>query len=153
MIRIIALLATLFTALAVGLSPALAAGWQFGDEQSVHVLQDVEIVGEEGEALSLGYMTTTKNFVLPYALGDDGYILVVRDDPQSFYAITPEQITDWQDAGLLPDPLPTYEISLLDRVLGYLLWPTLALIAALYGFGFLRNRRKKLAPAATDIAA
>lgn len=137
---------SLLLACLLALSAPVAAQ-TFGNEETLHKLQDVEIVGAENEALSLGYKTTTHNILLPYTITDDGYVLVVRDDSKKFYTMTAEEIAGWQDAGLLPDPLPPYEISLLDRIMGHLLYPTLVLIALLYLVPWLRKRNKAKAAA------
>lgn len=136
-------LAAAFLASLLTVLPSAGAGMTFGAEESLHRLVDVEVVGENNEPLSLGYKTTTQNFLLPYTLSDDGYVLMPRDNSGNYYNMTEEDIARWQANGSLPDPLPAYDISLLDRVLGYLLWPTLVVIALLYLVPWLRKRRAR----------
>lgn len=142
-----ALLLVLSILLPLGASPA-AAAFNFGTDETLHRLVDVEVVGENGEALALGYKTSTQNFLLPYAISDDGYILIVKAEPGKYYGLPADQLAQWQAAGLIPDPLPPYEISLLDRVFGYALWPTLAIIALVYLVPMLRKRKAVAAAAA-----
>ena len=126
-------------------SAAPASALTFGEDEGLNKLVDVGVVGEKGEALALGYKTTTHNFLLPYSLSDDGYVLLSRRGGDTYYPITPEQTAAWQADGLLPKPLPPYTISTLDRIMGHLLWPTLVVIALVYLIPMLR--RKKAAPA------
>ena len=122
-------------------SAAPASALTFGEDEGLNKLVDVGVVGEKGEALALGYKTTTHNFLLPYSLSDDGYVLLPRSGGDTYYPITPEQISGWQANGLLPKPLPPYTISTLDKVMGHLLWPTLVVIALVYLIPMLRRRK------------
>lgn len=144
-----ALLVFVSLLLALGASPAQAA-FTFGAEETLHTLVDVGVVGQNGEALALGYKTTTQNFLLPYTIADDGYVLVVKGEKGKFYDLPEEQLAGWQASGLMPDPLPAYEIPLIERIFGYALWPTLVLIALIYLIPMLRKR--KAAAAATAAA-
>ncbi|MHB1102470.1 MAG: hypothetical protein ACYC0C_06780 [Devosia sp.] len=130
--------------LALGATPAQAA-FTFGAEESLHALVDVAVVGENGEALALGYKTSTQNFLLPYSISDDGYVLIVKGEKGKYYDIGDEQLANWQASGLMPDPLPPYEIAFVDRILGYALWPTLAVIALVYLIPLLRKRKAAVA--------
>lgn len=143
--RLIAI-ATLVAALLLAAMPANAQ--TFGDQEKLTKIQDVEIVGAENEPLSLGFKTTTKNFLLPYTISDDGYVLVVRNDSERFYTMSAEEIAGWQTSGLLPDPLPPYEVPLIDRILGYVLWPTLVVIVGIWFIQWRNSQKKKAAAAA-----
>jgi hypothetical protein len=123
--------------------PAHAAGMRFGDSEDLTTIVDVGVTGAEGEALMLGYKITTHNFLLPWSMSDDGYVLVVKDDTSTYYAMSEAEIAEWQQSGLLPDPLPVYEITLLDRVMGHLLWPTLVVIGIVLLVQAMRKRRKQ----------
>lgn len=148
--RVLLFIVSALLALAAG--PAQAA-FSFGAEETLHSLADVGVVGAEGEALALGYKTTTQNFLLPYTISDDGYVLVVKDDPGKYYSMTDEEVAAWQESGLLPDPLPAYEVPLVERILGYLLWPTLVVIGLVYGIAEWAKRRKAAAAAGGPGAA
>jgi hypothetical protein len=105
------------------------AGLKFGTRDSYHHLQDLTAKGPKGEALSLGYVTTTHFFMLPYKLSGD-YALLVRGaarDPSVrmrdvFHRLPPEKIAQMQRAGALPNPLPPYQHTIVDYLMGYVLW-------------------------------
>lgn len=140
------LAAGLFSCLMISAPPASAAGLSFGTDETTHTIQDVGVKGENNEDLMLGYKTSTEAFLLPYTIKDDGYVLVVKSDHDKYYDIPADMLPRWQQTGLLPDPLPPYQISALDQVFGHILWPTLVVIAIVYAVGYLRKR--KAAPAA-----
>lgn len=123
------------------LMSAPAQAFAFGATEELHTIADVGVVGEKNEALALGYKTTTQNFLLPYTISDDGYVLISKTESNTYYPIAGRQLIEWQAAGLLPDPLPTYEISMLDRLIGHALWPTLVVIGLVYLIQTLRRRR------------
>ena len=132
--------------------PAHAAGLMFGHDETLHRLVDVDVVGENDEKLSLGYMTSTESLLLPYTLRDDGYVLMPRDTSDTFYTFTDEELAGWQANGAMPDPLPPYEVPMLDRIMGYLLWPTLVVIGLVYLIPGLRRRRAAPADAPPPVA-
>lgn len=109
-----------FTLLAAQTTPAEARKYRFGDESKVHVIQDVDVKGAKGEPLVLGYLTTTKNFILPYMMTDNGHVLGVKGG-DGYYELKPEKITELQASGVLPKPLPAYKISMVDWAFGFLL--------------------------------
>src|SRR4051812_43903577 len=82
---------------------------RFGTRDSVQRLQDISVRGPNGEALSLGYVTTTHSFLLPYKMTGD-YVLVVRGQAKDlngrardvFHKLTNEKIGQMQRAGVLP---------------------------------------------------
>ena len=142
-------LAILVAAIALAIAAAMPAqaAYMFGDDESLTTMVDVGVTGSEGEALMLGHKTTTHNFLLPWSMSDDGYVLVRKSDTGQYYEMTEAEIAEWQQAGLLPNPLPAYEISLFDKVMGHLLWPTLAVIGVIYLVGFMRKRGKAMVAA------
>src|SRR5438874_1978432 len=85
----------------------------FGTWDKVQRLQDLTEKGPKGEALTLGYVTTTHSFMLPYKMTGD-YVLIVKAsarDPRAgdvFHRLPQEQIEKMQRAGALPNPLPAY---------------------------------------------
>src|SRR5690606_8461044 len=93
--RLLTLISVFLVALAFAL-PAQA--FDFGAEEKLHPLVDVELKGAEGEALTLGFKTTLNNFILPYSLSDDGYVLLVRGQEGQFYDLEPERVAEWQAA-------------------------------------------------------
>lgn len=128
-----------------------AQAFDFGADEKLHALVDVELKGAEGEDLTLGFKTTTQNFLLPYALSDDGYVLLVRGESGKFYDLEQERVADWQEAGLLPEPFPAYEVPLMDRVVSFGLYAALALALLVYVVPAIRKHRaKKLAAPAQE---
>src|SRR5436190_14788612 len=88
---------------------------RFGTRDSYQHLQDPNGKGPKGEALSLGYVTTTHSFILPYKMTGD-YALLVRGAGRDlngrridiFDRLPQEKIEQMQRAGALPNPLPPY---------------------------------------------
>ena len=125
------------TALAISLvaaPPAHAGKVMFGTEDSIEKIQDTKITGPKGEKLYLAHKFSIHSFIAPYMLSDDGYVLGVDGDTTRYFALEPAMLTDFQLRGLLPKPLPSYEIATFHYVFGYLLWEIVAGIAlwALY---------------------
>jgi hypothetical protein len=106
----------------------------FGQRDSLHHLQDLDLKSPGGEALYLGYMTSMNSFVLPYSVSDAGYVLGIKGESDKFYKLPKERLTQLQQAGALPDPLPRYQLKLLDYLFGYSLWLALVLIVILAPF-------------------
>jgi hypothetical protein len=125
-----------------------ASAAMFGKQEEIHKLTDVDITGQQGEPLYLGYKTTTLFIVAGLYITDDGYVFGVRDKSDQFISTTPEEIAKFQAQGLLPNPLPKYAIGMVDLLLGYSLWITLVIVAIVYGIGWLRKRGKSVDPAA-----
>jgi hypothetical protein len=126
---------------------ASAAG-MFGTQEDIHKLQDVEVTGQNGEKLYLGYKTSTLYVFAGVYVSDDGYVFGVRDKSDTYISTTPEEIAKFQGEGLLPNPLPKYSIGIVDLLLGYSLWIILAVLAVVYGVGWLRKRGKQAEPPA-----
>ncbi len=125
-------------------SPAFAAKVYFGTQEYLHHLQDVAIKGPHGEALYLGYKYSFYSFVAPYRLSDDGYVLGVKGQ-DSFHRLDKAEIERFQARGLLPNPLPPYQLSMLDYAMGHLLWGLLVFIAGLFALGLFQKRRRRRA--------
>jgi hypothetical protein len=140
--------AAIFLAVAFAL-PAQA--FDFGADEKLHPLVDVDLKGAEGEELTLGFKTTTHNFLLPYALSDDGYVLLVRGEDGKFYDLEQERVAAWQEAGFLPAPFPEYEVPLIDRIFSFGLYFAVVLALPFYVIPAIRKRRaKKEATAAQE---
>jgi hypothetical protein len=60
------------------------ADYRFGEEQEIHFLQDVTLKGANNEALYLGYMTKTQNFIAGYSVEDAGYVLGVKGESKKY---------------------------------------------------------------------
>ena len=102
---------------------------RFGTRDSYQHLLDLKEKGPKGEALALGYVTTTHSFILPYKMTGE-YALTVRGGgrdlsgrPMNVYDTLPqEKIAQMQRAGALPNPLPAPRHSIVDYLMAYVLW-------------------------------
>jgi hypothetical protein len=120
---------------------------RFGTRDSYQNLQDLNAKGPKGEALSLGYVTTTHSFILPYKMTGD-YALLVRGSGRDlggrpidvFNRLPQEKIEQMQRAGTLPNPLPAYRHTIVDYLGAYILWwcipVTFAFVAFFQMLGF-----------------
>ena len=122
-------------------STAEARGFRFGDDVRINFIEDVTLKGNDSEALFLGYKTTTKFFLLGVYVTDDGYVLGIKGK-EEYYDLPADKVTEFQSQGLLPNPLPPYQLATLDYVFGYSLWLALVALLAYGGFSVLRKRTK-----------
>lgn len=131
---------------------------KFGTSTSFQHLQDLTARGPKGEALALGYVSTTHYFFLAYQLTGD-YVLVSKGTgrdlsgrPLNVYDTLPlDKIKQMQSAGTLPNPLPPYRIRFVDYLVGYVLWWSFPLVFALIALfsklGIGRRTRDETRPA------
>lgn len=138
----IRIFAALFGALLL-LTPAAAkADLMFGTQEDIHYIQDVDVTGPDGEELFLGFKTTTQFFLAGLYVQDDGYVLGKRSDHNRYWDMpTGEQLADFQGRGLIPSPLPAYELGIFDYVFGYSMW-ILVLPITLISYFFSWRRKK-----------
>ena len=95
----------------------------FGKSESIHCITDVKLQGKEGEALCLAYKTSTFWLGAGVWLKDDGYVLREKNASDSYYPFpSPAKVTEYQQAGLLPSPLPAYKVDPIDYIFGFSLW-------------------------------
>ena len=136
-----------------GVSPMGFLALGFGGETIVRRLVDVRLQNGNGEPLYLGYKLTYHWLGLPFAVSTDGYVLAVRGK-DVLYEIDKQRLEEWQQQGHVPAPLPEFELSISDYVLGYLAWLVLAALALVYGArGIVRRRGvASRAPIAPTIA-
>ena len=118
----------MFTLMAVSGTDAYAKGI-FGTQDRVNHLQDLSLKGPNGEALYLGFLTSTHAFMLPYSMSDGGYVLGIKGVSGKFYRLPKEKMELMQIAGGLPNRLPVYRRTALDYLWGYSLWLGLLIIA------------------------
>jgi len=128
--RLFGLLAVLLSV--VLSSNAYAGKMRFGEEDNLHKLQDIEMVDQDGNALSLGYRTTTQFFILGTSIKDKGYILRIKGSDE-YYQLDDASIKELQHKGDLPKQMPFYHLSYMDYALGYSLWIFIALSLLYYG--------------------
>lgn len=125
-VRLGMMLAIVFVSFSFASKPA-EAKLQFGTEERITYVAPVQLTGPSGESLYLGRKITTKAFLLPYSMNDDGYVLGVSGDTKRYapYPSGPE-LERLNGAGLLPTQLPEWQPSTLDLLFGHMLWPVLA---------------------------
>lgn len=123
---------------------SFARGLSFGDQDKLSFIQEVKLKGAKGEVLHLGYRITTKFFLAGVWLTDQGYILADKNNKEkAYYTLTADQMSSYQAKGLLPNPLPKYEIQPMDYVFGYSLWLLLIILATYYGIKYFINKNKQ----------
>ncbi len=129
----------------VGLSCVTSANAEkvrFGRSDEIVPLQDVAITRRDGEKLYLGHMISRSIFLLPYHMRDNGYVLGVKGGGR-WYPLSAQQIRSYQARGLLPDPLPGYQISPLEWVVGYSAWIALIGFGAWFAWAIRATRRSR----------
>ena len=128
-------------ALASAATPASAGTFNVGPETVVRHLHDVRLQNGSGEPLYLGYTITYHWFGLPYGVSRGGYVLAVKDKAIR-YELEEARVGEWQAQGHVPSPLPVYQMSTADYVLGNLLWIVAGLLGVWYGGKALLFKKK-----------
>ena len=112
---------------------------RFGAEERIHFIADTKLPGPDQKSLYLGHLVQTHNFILPYRLESKGYVLGVSGDSSKYIPLpSGAELKVFQDAGLLPNPLPPIKFTWLDYAFGYSLWIFLVALA-----GYLLVKRKR----------
>ena len=122
---------------------------RFGEEDNFNKVQTLSLPAELANALppewakgiELDTHTITHWFGAGAWLEDKGFAITVpgTDD---YWQLTDEMTTELQGAGILPSPMPKYEIPIMDYVFGYSLWIVLAVVALFYGGKALLFKKK-----------
>jgi hypothetical protein len=134
------ILATIFGMLVLIQAPtAEAARGKFGTDEELRFIQETKVM-QGPVALWLARKIRTENFMLPYMMVDEGYVLA--DHSKQYYPLDEAKIKELQDQGLLPNPLPLFKLELLDYILGYSLWLTIAVIGLWMGISAWWKKRK-----------
>lgn len=106
---------------------ALAKGGIFGMQETIHKIEDIPLKGANGEDLYLGYKTSTFFVLAGVYMTDDGYVLGVSGQSNSYYSLPDkEKLAQFQEARLIPQELPPYQIPLIEYLFGYSLWLLIA---------------------------
>ncbi|MBI5543876.1 MAG: hypothetical protein HY901_08325 [Deltaproteobacteria bacterium] len=117
----------------------------FGASESLTCIQNVPAKGPDGESLCLAFKTTTQHVFAGVYLTDDGYVLKIQG--KDAYLPLPEEpvLSQLQQEGSLPNPLPPYTIPTWDYVGGYLLWLVIGatIVVGLIKRSFQRRRKEK----------
>ena len=114
---------------------------RFGTRESYQHLLDLNEKGPKGEALSLGYATTTHFFILAYKMTGN-YVLLVKGSGRDlsgraidiYHTLPQEKIEQMQRTGALPNPLPPYRHTIFDYLGAYILWWSIPATLVFIGF-------------------
>lgn len=139
------------------LSPAQALGYAgyFGTQDRIKCIQPIKEDQPTGEKpaiwivrdinrpkYSLCHKYSTVFFFAGVYLHDDGYVLAEGDDAYKSVPLDSAKITEFQEKGVLPTPLPAYSIPLSQYLIGYSLWLLLVvLIAGRFGWSRFKTWR------------
>jgi hypothetical protein len=120
---------------------ANAARFHIGTDESIEFLVDVSLPPVDGKSFYIGHKKTQKIFGLPYYVKSDGLVLGVKGDSRKYLPL-PEgaKLQVLQKAGLLPDPLPSAKLDLVDYLFGYSLWLAIVVLFLYYGIKKSRAR-------------
>lgn len=115
----------------------------FGHRENIHKIVDVRLLGLNNEKLFLGYKTDSFYVVAGVFVKDGGYVLGIDEGKGSYYPLPKEKyLKHYQNKNLLPNPLPLYNISIMDYLVGYSLW-ILIFLFVIYVIGiFISNKNK-----------
>lgn len=103
--------------------------YKFGPHHDDRRIALVRARNANGEQMFIGHRVTFNWFILPYGVSDGGYVLTSKDGSNA-RRLEPALRDVLQKQGLLPTPLPAYEMSFVDRLLGNALWIVLLLVTA-----------------------
>ena len=127
------------------LSSAQAQGFvgYFGTQERIKCIQPINEERPAGDRpvivrldslnrskYNLCYKYSMKLFIAGVSLHDDGYVLAGKDDASAYIPLDSARITELQEKGVLPNPLPAYTIPLSQYLAGYSLWLLIAAIIA-----------------------
>jgi len=104
--------------------------------ENVGKIEDVDLVGNDGEDLFLGYKTSSFFLGAGVFLKDDGYVLGVEGGDGYYELGDDAELASLQASGLLPAPLPEYSIPLAEYAFGFSLW---IVLAGIVGFGAVKR--------------
>lgn len=114
----------------------------FGTDESLRLVLDVNLEGPEGEDLQLSRLIIRENFLLPYNMKDGGYVLTIKGQSDSYFNLPKaNELEEYQSAGLLPNPLPEWRFSTIDKLFGYALWFILGFMLVWVGFKKVLKRQ------------
>lgn len=103
----------------------------FGWDDTIACLEPVGVKGEHDEPLCLAYKTSKLFVGAGVYLKDEGYVLGDPAKKDTYYPWPDEpQLTKWQSAGLISDPLPAYSIPIAEYAFAYSLWIIIACMVA-----------------------
>ena len=113
----------------------------FGTQERIKCVQPINFKKEEKTPIwttinlndpnklssyNLCYKYSMRFFIAGLYLHDDGYVLAEQDDAYRYIPLDNAKITELQEKGILPKPLPEYSIPLSQYLAGYSLWLIIA---------------------------
>ncbi len=153
------MLAVFAVAFAAMFAPQAHAAGMFGEEDSFNTLQKITVSAElatelglpaewVGDKTELDSHASTLFVFAGVNITDKGYaIRVIGND--KYWALDDNQIAVLQERGVLPNPMPSHAIPIIDLLFGYSLWLVIAGVALFYGAKALLFPKKKVdAPSA-----
>ncbi len=141
--RSIGFILTLFL---VAFSGEARAWTPFGTDERISRIEDVALTTPDGDPLFLGYKTSTVYFLGGLYVSDDGYVLGLQAKPKYYVDMpSPDKLAEFQQKGLLPNPLPPYRLGLVDYLKGFSLWIVVVPLVGAYVAMHLvfRSRRRR----------
>ena len=114
--------------------------FHFGTNEEIHCIVDVALKGPDEQELCLGHKTSTLFVFAGVSLMDDGYVLKTIKDDLYFPLPPADELKAMQAQGLMPSPLPGYEISTAQYFMGYSLWIVIGAVATFHGVRALFRR-------------
>lgn len=132
-----------FAAIAVSALPppqAHAGKMFFGADEKLHVIAPTEMKSSSGAPLYLCFKTYSYFFVAGlYATSER--VICDGELSKSYWPMPePARLKEFQAAGLVPDPLPDYQVDTIEYIFGYSMW---ILIAAIALFTYFSSKREK----------
>lgn len=94
----------------------------FGTQDEIYFVQDIPTVLPGTGKVFLGHRITTKAFILPYYVKNNGLVIGFPNDPKKYLQLPDkQQLEILQKAGILPEKLPTPELRFADILWGFAL--------------------------------
>ena len=124
----------------------------FGKQESLSCIVDVPVRGRGGEELCLGFKTSSYFVGGGVYLRDDGYVFRVKGTSDRYIPVSAEELTELQQSGSLPTPLPPYSVPLFEYAFGYSLWIILAVMAIFGAVRSVASKRRRAEDARTPIS-
>lgn len=137
------ILAVVAVAFAAMFAPHAEAAGMFGEEDNFNFLQKItfpaEVITEyglpsewAGDKTELDAHSSTLFVFAGVNITDHGYAIRVNGT-EGYWPVNDELIAVLQAKGVLPNPMPSHAIPLIDLLFGYSLWIVIAGVALFYG--------------------
>jgi hypothetical protein len=152
------ILAVVAMAFAAMFAPHAEAAGMFGEEDNFNFLQKITVpealVAEYGlpaewvgDKTELDAHSSTLFVFAGVNITDHGYAIRVTGT-EGYWPLNPDLISVLQEKGVLPTPMPSHAIPIIDLLFGYSLWIVIAGVALFYGAKALFFKKKPVDEAA-----